>query len=99
MISVVSAADANASGAFTSALKNAVNLLIEKERFTVNPKCKEIIKSLINVAYRPGTSEILKDNIYDHLSDVIRYVTANTFPLKEDLDISTATRRKSGSYL
>jgi len=78
---------------------NAVNLLIEKERFTVNPKCKEIIKSLINVAYRPGTSEILKDNIYDHLSDVIRYVTANTFPLKEDLDISTTTRRKSGSYL
>ena len=78
---------------------NAVNLLIEKNRFSVNPRCKEIVKTLINLIYRPGTSEVLKDNIYDHFGDLIRYVTQNTFPLKEDFQARQPMRRTTGAYL
>jgi phage terminase large subunit len=78
---------------------NAVNLLIENDRMYVSPKCKEIIKTMINLVYRPGTSDILKDNVYDHFGDLIRYVVQNTFPLKEDVEIRQPTRRMTGAYL
>lgn len=78
---------------------NAVNLLIEQNRFSVNPRCREIIKSLINLVYRPGTSEIHKDNVYDHFGDLIRYVTQNTFPLKEEFEARAPQRRSTGVYL
>jgi hypothetical protein len=51
------------------------------------------------LVYRPGTSDILKDNVYDHFGDLIRYVVQNTFPLKEDVEIRQPTRRMTGAYL
>lgn len=78
---------------------NAVNLLIENKRFYVNPRCREITKTLINLIYRPGTSEVLKDNIYDHFGDLIRYVVNNTFPLNPESKPSTPVRRSSGAYV
>ena len=76
-----------------------MNILIENNRFYVSPRCREITKTLINLIYRPGTSEVLKDNIYDHFGDLIRYVVNNTFPLNPESKPSTPIRRTSGAYI
>jgi hypothetical protein len=65
---------------------NTVNTLMapadgSEPRLLVHPRCKVLIKSILNLRYKPGTSQILKDNVHDHATDAMRYLAHGDSPL------------------
>jgi hypothetical protein len=72
----------------------AVNLALNNSdnevKLTIDPKCKEVIKSLSKQTYKEGTRVPDKDSGTDHMSDAIGYLVNWTSP------ILAPTREKTG---
>jgi phage terminase large subunit len=65
---------------------NAANSLFHKRadntaRFYIDPKCKNIIKSLQNYSYKEGTQIPDKDSGWDHAFDALTYPIEFLFPI------------------
>ena len=73
---------------------NAVNALLNpavgKPRLLVNPACLVLIRDLEQVNFKPGTTDIEKDDdLLTHMADALRYPIAQEFPVSA-MTISTA---------
>lgn len=70
---------------------NAVNSLLlntnKERRLFVDPKCREVIKSLSRHAYKEGTMVPDKDNGLDHMSDAIGYGVEYLFPVTKNYEL------------
>ena len=70
---------------------NAVNSLLlntnKERRLFVDPKCREVIKSLSRHAYKEGTMIPDKDNGLDHMSDAIGYGVEYLFPVTKNYEL------------
>lgn len=70
---------------------NAVNSLLlntnKERRMFVDPKCREVIKSLSRHAYKEGTMIPDKDNGLDHMSDAIGYGVEYLFPVTKNYEL------------
>lgn len=69
-------------------LKNARNV----RTLFVDPKCKNIIKSLERMVYKPGTSVVDKDGEFDHMADAVGYLIDFLYPLRTEYESSTPQR-------
>lgn len=74
---------------------NEVNALLMNangiSRLYVHPRCVNIIRTFEGLTYRGGLPD--KTTGLDHMSDNIRYLVHNTFPIHSDLEIGTAARQ------
>lgn len=65
---------------------NAVNAKLKNTKGTrtlfVDPKCKQTIKSLERMVYKPGTSVVEKDGELDHMADAVGYLIDFLYPLR-----------------
>lgn len=70
---------------------NAVNSLLlntnKERRLFVDPKCREVIKSLSRHTYKEGTMIPDKDNGLDHMSDAIGYGVEYLFPVTKNYEL------------
>lgn len=70
---------------------NAVNSLLlntnKERRMFVDPKCREVIKSLSRHSYKEGTMIPDKDNGLDHMSDAIGYGVEYLFPVTKNYEL------------
>ena len=70
---------------------NAVNSLLlntnKERRMFVDPKCREVIKSLSRHTYKEGTMIPDKDNGLDHMSDAIGYGVEYLFPVTKNYEL------------
>lgn len=57
----------------------------------VDPKCKQVIKSLERQTYKEGTSQPEKDG-YDHMNDALGYLVEYLHPIKKQYDTQQPTR-------
>ena len=57
----------------------------------VDPKCKQVIKSLERQTYKEGTSQPEKDG-YDHMNDALGYLVEYLHPIKKQYDTKQPTR-------
>lgn len=68
---------------------NAANSLFKKQpvyqRFLVDPKCKQLIKSLQQFCYKEGTEIPDKDSGFDHAFDAVTYAIQYMFPIRRDI--------------
>ena len=58
----------------------------------VDPKCKNIIKSLEKMVYKQGTSVIEKDGELDHMADAVGYLVDFLYPLRTEYKPTEMTR-------
>ena len=69
---------------------NAVNSLIlntnKERRLFVDPKCKEVIKSLSRHTYKEGTQVPNKDDGWDHMADAVGYGVEFLFPVTRNIE-------------
>ena len=69
---------------------NAVNSLLlntnDERRLFVDPKCKEVIKSLSRHTYKEGTQIPTKDDGFDHMCDAIGYGVEYLFPVTRQVE-------------
>lgn len=49
----------------------------------IDPKCKYTIECLERHVYKEGTQIPDKDSGYDHMTDALRYMTENLFPIRQ----------------
>ncbi len=65
---------------------NSVNFMLKdangRIRMYVDPKCKNLIKSLEQTIYKPGTNDIDKSSGIDHWTDALGYPVEMLFPIK-----------------
>jgi len=54
-------------------------------RFYIHPKCKELIRCLGGLTYKPNTSQPDKSLGLDHMTDALGYLIHYEFPLKQNL--------------
>lgn len=75
---------------------NSVNARLkttdEKRHLFVDPKCKQVIKSLERQVYKEGTSQPDKDSGYDHMNDALGYLVDYLYPIKRLHDTPQPTR-------
>lgn len=57
----------------------------------VDPKCKQVIKSLERQTYKEGTSQPEKDG-YDHMNDALGYLVEYLHPIRKQYDTQQPTR-------
>ena len=50
----------------------------------IDPKCKQIIKSLERMTYKEGSSVLNKDGENDHMADAVGYLTDFLYPVKPE---------------
>ena len=66
---------------------NAINALMKnvsgEYRYTIDPKCKNLIESYEKLTYKEGTQVIDKDSGYDHLFDAATYAVDYLFPVTD----------------
>jgi PBSX family phage terminase large subunit len=61
---------------------NEVNLLLEKNRVTIDPKCVKLIRDLEQVSFKEGTNlPDTKDQSLTHISDALGYLVHWAFPM------------------
>lgn len=64
----------------------AVNFMLKdatgKVRMLIDPKCKNLIKSLEQTIYKPGTNDMDKSAGIDHWTDALGYPTEFMFPVR-----------------
>jgi phage terminase large subunit len=69
---------------------NAVNSLLlntnKERRLFVDPKCKEVIKSLSRHTYKEGTQVPSKDDGFDHMCDAVGYGVEYLFPVTRQVE-------------
>jgi phage terminase large subunit len=69
---------------------NAVNSLLlntnKERRLFVDPKCKEVIKSLSRHTYKEGTQIPNKDDGFDHMCDAVGYGVEYLFPVTREIE-------------
>jgi phage terminase large subunit len=58
----------------------------------VDPKCKEVIKSLERLVYKEGTNVPDKDSGFDHMADALGYAVEYLFPIKKEYSAQQPTR-------
>ena len=63
---------------------NAVNSAFHSGKVKIDPKCKELINSLIKHEYKPDTQIPDKTSGYDHYSDNFGYLCEYLFPIRRD---------------
>lgn len=71
-----------------SKLKNAKGI----RSMFIDPKCRQIIKSLERLTYKEGTSVIHKDGEHDHMADAVGYLTDFIYPIKPEINTNQPTR-------
>ena len=75
---------------------NSVNARLKttdgQRHLFVDPKCKQVIKSLERQTYKEGTSQPDKDSGYDHMNDALGYLVDYIYPIKREHDIAQPTR-------
>lgn len=73
---------------------NAVNKMLMNAQGDVSmyiaPKCREVIKSLEQTMYKPGTSDINKAMGAEHITDALGYPIEFKFPLKKIIIAGTS---------
>ena len=57
-----------------------------EQRLFIDPKCKKLRECLLKHSYKEGTKIPNKDNVYDHMSDCLRYVTHKLFPMGRNIE-------------
>lgn len=69
---------------------NAVNSLLlntnKERRLFVDPKCKEVIKSLSRHTYKEGTQQPSKSDGHDHMCDAVGYGVEFLFPVTRQIE-------------
>jgi len=63
-----------------------------KKHLFVDPKCKQVIRSLERQTYKEGTNQPDKDSGYDHMNDALGYLIDFLYPIKRQYDIPQPTR-------
>jgi len=75
---------------------NAVNARLktsdEVRHLFVDPKCKQVVKSLERQTYKEGTNQPDKDSGFDHMNDALGYLVDYLYPIKREHDIPQPTR-------
>jgi hypothetical protein len=75
---------------------NAVNARLKttdgKRHLFVDPKCKQVVKSLERQTYKEGTNQPDKDSGYDHMNDALGYLVDYLYPIKRLHDTPQPTR-------
>lgn len=75
---------------------NAVNAKLKNTNgvrtLFVDPKCKQVIKSLEQLVYKPNTSVIDKDGENDHMADSVGYLIDFLFPVTTNVANSQPQR-------
>lgn len=61
-------------------------------RFSIDPKCKNTIKSLLNYSYKEDSQIPDKDSGHDHMFDALTYLIEFMFPIQKP-QIQTAPQR------
>ena len=66
---------------------NAVNSRLRSaegiRQLYVDPKCKKTIESLERQTYKEGTTQVNKDDGFDHMNDALGYAVDYLFPIKK----------------
>jgi phage terminase large subunit len=68
--------------AVNTKLKNASGL----RTLFIDPKCKQTIKSLEKMVYKPGTSVVEKADGLDHMADAVGYLVDYLYPVQTKFD-------------
>lgn len=75
---------------------NAVNARLlsadGERRLFVDPKCKQVIKSLERQTYKEGTNQPDKESGFDHMNDALGYLVDFIYPIKRDHSTPQPTR-------
>lgn len=75
---------------------NSVNARLKtsdgERHLFVDPKCRQVIKSLERQTYKEGTSQPDKESGYDHMNDALGYLVDYLYPIKREHDIPQPTR-------
>lgn len=75
---------------------NSVNARLKsadgQRHLTIDPKCKQVIKSLERQTYKEGTSQPDKDSGFDHMNDALGYLIDFLYPIKRQYDIPQPQR-------
>jgi len=58
----------------------------------IDPKCKQVIKSLERQTYKEGTAQPDKESGYDHMNDALGYLVDFLYPIKRDHSTPQPTR-------
>ena len=75
---------------------NSVNARLKsadgQRHLVIDPRCKQVIKSLERQTYKEGTSQPDKDSGFDHMNDALGYLIDFLYPIKRQYDIPQPTR-------
>lgn len=75
---------------------NAVNARLksadDERHLFVDPKCKQVIKSLERQTYKEGTNQPDKESGFDHMNDALGYLVDFLYPIKRDHSTPQPTR-------
>lgn len=75
---------------------NSVNARLKsadgQKHLIIDPKCKQVIRSLERQTYKEGTSQPDKDSGFDHMNDALGYLIDFLYPIKRQYDIPQPTR-------
>jgi len=75
---------------------NSVNARLKsadgERHLIIDPRCKQVIKSLERQTYKEGTSQPDKDSGFDHMNDALGYLIDFLYPIKRQYDIPQPTR-------
>ena len=75
---------------------NSVNARLKsadgERHLYVDPKCKQVIKSLERHTYKEGTSQPDKDSGFDHMNDALGYLVDYLHPIKRKIAPTQPTR-------
>lgn len=75
---------------------NSVNARLKsadgQRHLIIDPKCKQVIRSLERQTYKEGTSQPDKDSGFDHMNDALGYLIDFLYPIKRQYDIPQPTR-------
>lgn len=63
-----------------------------KRHLFVDPKCKQVIRSLERQTYKEGTNQPDKDSGFDHMNDALGYLIDFLYPIKRQYGIPQSTR-------
>lgn len=75
---------------------NAVNSRLQSadgvRQLFVDPKCKKTIESLERQTYKEGTSQVNKDDGFDHMNDALGYAVDYLFPIRKQYEAPAPQR-------
>ena len=75
---------------------NSVNARLKsadgERHLVIDPRCKQVIRSLERQTYKEGTSQPDKDSGFDHMNDALGYLIDFLYPIKRQYDIPQPTR-------